>query len=196
VISIRKEGIMSRFASLAKLASLIVFLGGVLASVTSAQEDPCVQGWPPGNAWVVGKEPWWSQGDIVQFVGDANITLLGDTECSSFDEYWVDCQIDTAFNFRRAIDFQEDGCLYEEGDTCYVSKVKCCFWWNYQPVCGLCTCSCNPRYLCKTVWEVVAFYEDGDTGRGCYELEFVSNCPNEDCDAGLSMCNTVLKWNE
>ena len=188
-------GTVWRCKKIARFFAVAVCACATHVTVASAQGD-CVQAWPPANAYVVGKEDWWPAGDIVQFVGDANKTLLGDTECSEFDDDWIDCHIDTAFNFRKVIDFQEDGCSYTEGDSCYVCKVKCCFWWDYQPVCGVCPCSCDPRYLCKTLWEVVGFSEDGSTGRGCYELGFVSDCPNEDCDGGLSMCTTTLNWTD
>jgi len=135
-------------------------------------------------------------GQIVQFVGDSNLHLLGSTGCASHDEDWNTCWLDTGFTFRRVTGFQEEGCSYTEEQTCYVCKVRCCFWWNYQLICGSCSCSSDPWDLCKTLWEVVTFHEDGETGCGCYELEFVSDCPNEDCDGGLDMCTTKLKWNE
>jgi len=192
---IHKERTMRRITTFARTAGLIVFACATWATVASAQED-CVQAWPPGNAFIVGKEGWVSAGDITQFVGDSNLVLPGNTECDSEDPLWDDCHVDTGFTFRKAIDFEEDGCQFTEGDTCYLCKVRCCFWWEYEPICGTCACACDPHYLCKTLWEVVAFSEDGDTGRGCYELEFVSDCPNEDCEGGTSMCTTVLKWNQ
>jgi hypothetical protein len=183
---------MSRTIRVLRLGVLIVSALATWATVTFAQPDCPGPLWPPPNAYIYGQEGWWDTDDVIQFVGDANTSSLESGGCSGHDSMWNTCHIDFGFNFREVYDFDETECTYTAGDICNVVKVRCCFW--FPGVCGTCSSCCDPHDLCKSFWKVVAFSEDGNTGRGCWELEFISDCTEEDCEDGLDMCNTVLKW--
>jgi hypothetical protein len=178
------------------LLPAVLFLAAcaTCVSVSYAQFDCGGQVWPPPDTFVYGKEAWWAVGDTVQFVGDSGLLLLGEGGCSSYDQGWGSCHIDTGFTFRRITDFDDGDCSYTPGDTCYMCKVRCCFFWATDGPCGTCSCGCNPHDLCKSFWKVVEFYQSGPTGRGCYESEFVSDCADEACESGTSMCSTVSRW--
>ncbi len=118
--------------------------------------------------------------------------------CSSYDSRWNSCTIDRGFTFRRVTNFDEEECTYDLPDTvtCNVVKARCCFWWPVTGVCITCPSCCEPHDLCKSFWLVREFHEDGDSGRGCWALEFISDCTEEDCEDGLEMCDEVVAWDD
>jgi hypothetical protein len=177
--------------------SIAAVLACIVSIVVAWAQDCPGQVWPPIDVFVYGQEGWWAtgaSGDSVQFVGDSHLSYAGDGGCESYDTRWANCLIDTGYTFRKITDFDEDFCSYTEGDTCYVCKVRCCAFWAGGASCLSCSCPCDPRSLCKSIWKVVQFYEDGTSGRGCYEQEFVTDCPSEDCEGGTDMCTTTRRW--
>jgi hypothetical protein len=162
-----------------------------LADGAIAQDGP-MPVCPPSTAFLYGPDDWYDFGDVIQFMGDANRTVMGDGGCA--EHWWVygHCVLDTGLFFREVSDFDAGSCSYTPSSTCDVFKVPCCFFWGYEPVCGECEGGCVGCDLCMSFWEISDFHADGVTGRGCWELTYLADCTEDDCwPFGLYGCSTV-----
>jgi len=184
---------MHELMLLLRASAFFVTFCAIWVGVPVAQEDCPDPVWPPYDAYIFGQEGWYDIGDTIQFVGDSNIGCLGDAGCGDLDGRWDSCEPDKGFNFRKVSHVDVEECTYTEGDTCYVAVVRCCFW-DPDPCIQECSSCCEPHDLCKSFWRVIYFHEDGETGRGCWELRYVTDCDDWECEEGLSMCSTIRKW--
>ena len=173
---------------------LLITAFGIPFRLAIAQPDCPTPACPPASAHIYGKAGWYSIGDIIQFVGDSNYTSLSNGGCSGIDWLWGHCTVDAGFTFREVTNFNPDNCSYTPSTTCDVARAPCCSFWGYLGVCDSCSDCCNQCDLCMSFWEVVAFYADGSTGRGCWELAFVSDCTEYTCQGGLGFCDVVRFW--
>ena len=158
-----------------------------------AQPDCPSVPWPP-TAFIYGQAGWYSTGDVVQFVGDSNLSNPGGRACSALSYVWGHCWIDYGFTFRKVTNFDPDECTYTASSTCDVAQAPCCLFWADGSMCTGCSDCCGDFSLCMSFWEVVAYHADGSTGRGCWELDYVSDCTDEECENGLGMCSAVRHW--
>jgi hypothetical protein len=130
-----------------RAVALLVLLGSasVIFVGTSSAEGDCVQSWPPPNTFVYGQESWWSTNDIVQFVGDSGVGNQNEGGCSSYDQHWNSCVIDPGFTFRKITNYDPDECTFTEGTTCYVTRVRCCYFVGTSGICFYnCACGAPP----------------------------------------------------
>jgi hypothetical protein len=132
------------------------------------------------TAYVYGRNFWWTTGDTIQFMGDANSGSPAEP-CPQ----WPDgCPMDNGLLFRKVTNVDVVGCTYDTTLTCYAAAVSCCFWvggctgQDAETICGD-ACegieeTCPSGCYCRSLWTVREYNPSSGDGRlGCYEIELV-----------------------
>lgn len=159
----------------------------VTTMFTAVAQPDCPPLLPP--TYIYGESGWYAEGDTIQFIGESYGSCPANG-CGAFGYSWTNCPLDFGWAFRKVTDVDLQTCSCTPNDTCEAFAVSCCVFWSDNYVCSGCGVCCGDENRCQSFWEVAEFHLDGDTGRGCYELNYVADCSAEDCE-NVDVCETV-----